>query len=393
MDRKETLSITVSLSACLLLGGCAAAPNVTATPAAVPVAAPVTPTPPVQPGPGARAATVFTMTNSANGNSVLAFARAADGSLSLAGSYPTGGRGTGGGLGNQAALAFSTDRKLLYVVNAGSDDFTVFQIGSAGLTLASRTPAGGARPISIAEHNGVAYVLDLNSSSGADGVDSISGFRIDGAGQAVAIPNSTRPLSTRSTQAAQVALAPDGSVILVTERGTAIIDAYPLDSSGVPAAQPVLNRSVGAIPFGFQFLDASHVLISEEGTNATSSYAVSPTGALTPISRSVPALQSAVCWLAISPDRRFAFTGNTTGSSVSGYAVRSDASVALLLPGGLSATTDGGALDLTFSSDGRYLYAVLTNGTLETFLVDGNGGLSKVQSVPALGSINGVISL
>lgn len=393
MSPKQYLVLTAHLCLGLLLSGCGAAPNPTASP----VAAPVAPTPPVTspptPPPTAHAAVVFTMTNDAVANVVLGFARQTDGSLVLAGAYPTGGRGTGGALGNQAALAFSTDRKLLFVVNPGSNDFTIFQVAAAGLTLASRTPSGGAHPISISEHSGTLYVLNLGSNAGAPGIDCVSGFRIDTAGQATPIPNSTRPLSANSTTAAQIALSPDGSVLLVTERATATIDSYPLDSSGTPSPRPVLNRSAGAIPFGFQFLDATHVLVSEEGTDGASSYTVSPAGLLTPVSRSVPAFQAAVCWLAISPDGRFAFTGNTTASSVSAYAIRSDASVFLLQPNGLSATTDGGALDLTVSSDSKYLYVVLTNGTLENFAIDSNGGLRKLQSLPSLGAVNGVISL
>ena len=48
---------------------------------------------------------VFTMSNAVAGNSVLVFARAADGSLHAAGTFATGGTGTGAGLGNQGGLA------------------------------------------------------------------------------------------------------------------------------------------------------------------------------------------------------------------------------------------------------------------------------------------------
>jgi hypothetical protein len=41
---------------------------------------------------------VYTMTNSAAGNAIEAFGRAADGSLAPAGTYPTGGDGGGAGL-------------------------------------------------------------------------------------------------------------------------------------------------------------------------------------------------------------------------------------------------------------------------------------------------------
>lgn len=333
------------------------------------------------------------MNNSTAGNAVLAFQQQSDGSLLQVGTYPTGGTGTGGGLGNQAALAFSDDQKLLLVVNAGSNDFSVFQITATGLTLASRTPSGGFLPISVSERNGIAYVLNLSSRGTPAGVDSISGFQVSPTGVVTPIANSTRPLSAASTTAAQVAISPDSRVVLVTERATATIDAYQLDTDGVAAVKSVLNASSGSIPFGFQFLDATHVLVSEEGTDGASSYTVSPQATLIPISRSVPTSQAAVCWLAITPNLQFAYTGNTSGTSVSGFSIAADASLHLLVPNGLSASTAGGALDLTASSDSKYLYVVLTIGALETFRINSDGSLTQVQTLTSLGTINGVISL
>ena len=47
---------------------------------------------------------VFTLGNQASGNAVLVYDRSADGTLTPAGSYPTGGNGSGGGLGSQGSL-------------------------------------------------------------------------------------------------------------------------------------------------------------------------------------------------------------------------------------------------------------------------------------------------
>ena len=53
----------------------------------------------------ASAGAVYTLNNSSTGNAVLLFARTADGHISPTGMFPTGGKGTGKGLGNQGALA------------------------------------------------------------------------------------------------------------------------------------------------------------------------------------------------------------------------------------------------------------------------------------------------
>src|SRR5207253_913501 len=75
---------------------------------------------------------VFTMSNATSGNSVLAFARGADGALQPVGSYATGGAGTGAGLGNQGALALDEDGNTLVVVNAGINEISAFHVNAAG---------------------------------------------------------------------------------------------------------------------------------------------------------------------------------------------------------------------------------------------------------------------
>src|SRR6266508_2804690 len=96
-------------SALALAAGLAAAIAVSAAPAGA--------------GNGAAGA-VYTLSNSAGGNDVLVFERAADGTLGGAVSVPTGGLGSGsaGSLGSQGALTLSANKKWLYAVNAGSNE-------------------------------------------------------------------------------------------------------------------------------------------------------------------------------------------------------------------------------------------------------------------------------
>src|SRR5215471_12406832 len=63
---------------------------------------------------------VYAMTNAAGGNSILIFARAANGTLTSAGSAATGGTGKGAGLGSQGALVVTNDQRWLLAVNAGT---------------------------------------------------------------------------------------------------------------------------------------------------------------------------------------------------------------------------------------------------------------------------------
>src|SRR2546430_1610129 len=123
-------------------------------------------------GPGA----VYTLTNQVAGNAVAVFTRGADGRLTSAGTVATGGTGTGAGLGSQGAVVLSDDGRRLFAVNAGSNDVSVFTVGAAGLSLASRTSSGGTLPVSLTVHGNELYVLN------AGGSGNISGFTVDNSG-------------------------------------------------------------------------------------------------------------------------------------------------------------------------------------------------------------------
>src|SRR5918992_3961545 len=63
---------------------------------------------------------LYTQTNDTNGKAVQRFDRAADGSLTPAGTFATGGVGLAGLGGRQGAVELSGDGRHLYAVDAGS---------------------------------------------------------------------------------------------------------------------------------------------------------------------------------------------------------------------------------------------------------------------------------
>jgi len=82
---------------------------------------------------GDRHGAVFVQTDNTAGNQVVAYRRADDGTLSLAGTYSTGGLGgqlTGSvvdHLASQGSLQFDRRHGLLFAVNAGSNTVSVFR--------------------------------------------------------------------------------------------------------------------------------------------------------------------------------------------------------------------------------------------------------------------------
>jgi 6-phosphogluconolactonase (cycloisomerase 2 family) len=87
--------------------------------------------------------TVYTTSNAATGNQVLAFTRRPSGNLEAAGTFATGGLGTGGSLGNQSGIVLDPSDRWLFVVNAGDGTVSSFQITETGLTLVDTEPSGG----------------------------------------------------------------------------------------------------------------------------------------------------------------------------------------------------------------------------------------------------------
>src|SRR5262245_4189830 len=85
---------------------------------------------------------VYTARNATDGNSVLVYSRSAWGNLAPAGSFSTGGLGTGTGLGNQGGVILSSDDRWLFVVNAGSDEISAFSVQANGLTLTDKVWSG-----------------------------------------------------------------------------------------------------------------------------------------------------------------------------------------------------------------------------------------------------------
>jgi 6-phosphogluconolactonase len=325
------------------------------------------------PGPGA----VYTLTNGVAANAVAAFDRGPDGSLSPQGTFATGGRGTGGGLGSQGAVILSENGERLFAVNAGSNSVSAFAVRPHGLELVATVPSGGVTPTSVTQHGRYLYVLN------AGGAGNIAGFTIAGA---AITPLATQPLGTRTFAPAQVQFSPDGSSLVVTGRTSNTIDVYAVDRDGYASA-PVTSASAGGTPFGFDFDKRGNLLVSEAATGSASSYAIGADGVASLVSGVVATHQGAPCWLVASKNGEYAYTANAGSGTISGFAVGHDGSLSLLDETGVTANLGAGShpLDEAVSNDGRFLYN-LTDGRHEitAFRIGDDGSLEQVGSIDGL---------
>ncbi|MGI9076895.1 MAG: lactonase family protein [Gemmatimonadaceae bacterium] len=322
---------------------------------------------------------VYTSTNAVSGNMIVMYNRASDGTLSAGASFATGGTGTGAGLGNQEAVIFAYNARFLITVNAGSNEISVFRRrGNGTLELTDKVGSGGTIPVSIAARDGLIYVLN------AGGNGNVTGFTVSPAGKLAALAGSTRPLSQAGgTGPAQLGFTPNGKVLVVTEKATNKIDTYTVGSDGLLAG-PTVYASSGATPFGFGFDRLGRLIVSEAQGGAAdqgtvSSYDVSTSGALSVLDASKPNFESAPCWIVITRDGRYTYTTNTASNTISGFRIRTNGTLELLDPDGITATSDVGPIDAALSrGDQQYLYVLNQAGTITAYEVESDGGLTQL---------------
>jgi 6-phosphogluconolactonase len=314
----------------------------------------------------------YTITNSPAGNAVAVYTRSSEGALTPAGTVPTGGVGTGAGLASQGAVVVTDDGQTVLAVNPGSNTVSALAVEGDGLRLLGSAPSGGNRPVSVAVHKDLVYVLNKDNATPA----TVSALRLSTVGL-TAIAGSTRQLFAGATDAAQVQFTPDGSTLVVTGRSSQRIDTFRIDADGLASNLKSFDVSPGAVPFGFDFDNKGHLLVSLAGVGPSSgaaSYAVAADGTVSTISAPIATGERAACWLVASNDGRFAFVANAASQTVSSFAVAPDGSLTFL-----SAVSNEGrtALDEALSRNSRYLYVLAGNGIVG-FEVGADGSLTRI---------------
>lgn len=334
---------------------------------------------------------VFVMTNAADGNQVVSYNRAANGSLTEFERFDTGGRGSGGNsdpLGSQGSLLLSQDQSMLFAVNAGSGDISAFRVLGSTLLLTDIEPSGGAAPNALAQYGNLLYVINSGASS------SVTGFRITGFGQLQPLANSLRFLSTNITAASSLAFSPNGAFLVVIERETNNIDVFPVQSDGTLGPVNIQPSSVpGAFAVIFAPNGAALVVATGPASavngSAISSYSIAAGGILSPVSNDVPTLGAATCWNAITPNGQFVYTSNAGTSTISAFSV---SSTGVLTPvAGTIVATNPSNLDIAMSADGKFLYALEPGvGGVGIFAIQSDGILLSLGSVDNIGTTQGL---
>ena len=392
---------------------------------------------------------IYVATNKANGNTIVAFVRRADGTYVRLGEYATGGKGTGDleipalqkdpshplangddPLISAYGIVATQDGRHLLAVNAGDGTVSLMSVGSDGaLKATNKAKTTDKFPVSIATHGRhiVVASVGIDNNNG-----SIGAYTITGSGRLEPVRGSRRDLQARPST---VAFSSDGKHIYVNELVTGRINVFALVGNAL-STEPVSTidspRAGGrfqAIPVGFAVArsgNADVVLMSEARfltpdfklreepnvvpqtpkyswqTGSLSSYRVNSDGEIERVSadvltgKNVEGGEIANCWVAISPDGRTLWAANALSSSVSTFDIASDGTARLRNATAWKSPTELLFMsDLAVSQDGRTLFQLVGNqGQVFVFDIASNGDLSLRQvlgGMPALGTYGLVV--
>ena len=337
---------------------------------------------------------VYLDDNTAGVNTVGAFDRHADGSLTpLPGSpFSVGGSGAGKGLASQGAAQLADRGRYLLVVDNGSNQISVLRVshdGSLRPVQGSPVSSGGLQPVSLAVHDGLVYVANAG-----DPDSNYTGFTLSRGGQLRPLAGSTVPLPVGS-QPGDVLFNSTGTKLVGVRVNSSVIDSFTVRPDGRLTAAPGSPfPAQGVGPFGSEFrptnpdqlfVSNAHNGTAPDGTGlgTVSAFTDSRDGGLTSIGSSPFADQQiAPCWVSITPDGQHLFAVNTGSGEISRYAIAPGGQLTLLGSTPVSASGGVGAVDAGLSPDGRTLYVNESRiDAVGEFTVNG-GSLAELAGSP-----------
>jgi 6-phosphogluconolactonase len=323
-------------------------------------------------------------------NSVVVFNRDSNGDLAFLQEAATDGGGTGATrdpLQSQGSVTLRADNKILLAVSPASGELTAFRVTNAGLEFGSKVSSGGFFPVSVTVHNNLVYVVNQL------GLPNITGYTVNDTGQLLEITGSRRNLAGGPLALpAEVSFTPDGNQLIVTEKGTSLLDIFNVLANGQTDG-PLKETSRGTTPFGFAFGPGGTLIVSEAQGGlpmlaTASSYRLAGDNVPLPVSSKVADNGTAACWVVVTGET--AWIVNTVTATISSYHVGADASITLANPAAASVGTTV-PIDAAASHDGRFLYQVLSStGQIAVFGINGTAllPLTTVDGLPL--SIQGI---
>jgi len=365
---------------------------------------------------------VFTMTNAADGNEVVIYARdTRTGRLSYPRAFSTGSVGGDATLESPPDISLGSTDSLIVAdncvlaCNAGSNSISSFEIivknGKnkliEGFKRTGIVGSGGDVPVSIAySNNADRIVYALN----AGGPGSISGFILSETCVLDPITNSVVTLNQGSMEGGapffvsspgQVGFTPDSDELIVTIKGIdgnpdggGSITRFDVDGSTGLVSYPRYfgTGKDGIGPFSFDFDGDDNLIVamafgqSPPGTpnaGGVNVYNFVEDSAINfSLNDSASLRETATCWVRYS--NGCVFTTNNASSSISSLSIE-NGNINLIDSQEVSGVNN--PVDMSFSPDGKYLYALSTGHTSDAqpriyvYDVSNSCGLAEVEVI------------
>jgi 6-phosphogluconolactonase (cycloisomerase 2 family) len=381
-------------------------------------------------------------------NSILAYHRdPVTGCLTQFGRYPTGGTGFANPFGflgpndGDRDMIVNQDRTLLFSVNAGSNDISVFKIkadGSLDPVNGSPFPSGGSFPSNLILIGDLLNVTNMNAALDSSGLPAVPAagqanytvFRVSSTGHLSAVPHSTvavlNPpdtgaggvpipippfLATGPTPTSMVASA-DGRFMFGTELFGNRIDVMSVQQNGrltqvASVTPPVLDPPPPAwigfvlpsvipgvvtpnlnLPLNAATHPSKSILyVNEVAYTQIGVYTWDKNGALTYVRGALnagpglPVPGFAPCWNIISPNAKFMYVMNGLTNSVTTFSLADPLNPAPIQHLGL--TGGAGGIRIVESSDGKFVYGLshpmgpVLDSAIHVLKVNNDGSLTE----------------
>lgn len=296
-----------------------------------------------------------------------------------------------GWAGSAATAAPGQDSEFLLMGGTATGDVAVMRIADdGGLSVAGGSPfrAGpGVLSVAAAPGSRDVYVTQV-------GAQRVTGYRLDDNGAAHPIPGGE--VSFSGGPVVTSVLTPDGRFLFIGAGGVpGRLSTYAVSPTGaLTFLRETTVPGFAVFPMVTVDPDGRYLRFTSAADAMIHSYAIGPDGELTALGAPVPGGRLPVN-PGYTPDGRFVYVSNEQGSSVSGFAIGADGRLTPT-PGSPYAT--GGmphAAEVT--SDGRFVYVPeVAGGAVAGFSIGPDGALTPLPGSPykpPAGSFPGLVKL
>ena len=358
---------------------------------------------------------VYVESNNPACNTILAYHRSKDGSLTMLSGSPfaTGGLGISpttdlGPFDSDGNIITNPEHTLLFAVNGGSDSISVFDIADSGALTpvpGSPFPSGGSNPVGLGLKGDLLCVVNKsnNPDHPARYLPNYTTFRVNPRGRLIAIPRAaiSEDMGADPTQALP---SPLGNLVFGCDFLGGALRSFGIASNGRLAPRAIVappyyefaDSGAPALPLGLAVHPTQPLLyVGFVTINRIGVYRYTAEGALHYV-RSVPDSGSGVCWLLLNKDATRMYASNTGDPSISVYDLTWNPAQPVEIqkihlrvtpgsnPGGYQFALDPSGKFLQVVAQQFAMTSTVQANALHVFSVDGKGMLTEVESSPTL---------